>query len=347
MLPVVNVLFLGLMFLGSGLIINIFQLLALIFVLPFSRSAYRQIIAVLVDLYWSQLVWLVDWWGNVEIRVYSDADTWAHMGKEHALLICNHRSDIDWVVGWVLAQRAGCLGGTRALMKASIKYLPAIGWSLWFAEYIFLARNWSKDEQVIKRGFESLRGFPRPMWMALFVEGTRFTPAKLQAAQEYAVSAGLPVPNHTLVPRTKGFVTAVQSLRPFVPAIYDMTQTVQQGCPLPTFAGLLNRQGSVDKLLAQHAEKKSFGEEQYIVSKRSLAPLLMAWGWAVLLVGALAGIMWRAVRANTLRLSTLLTVGVVLVIVALVLQALLNATQSTKSTPAKKSTARVVKPHGE
>lgn len=25
-------------------------------------------------------------------------------GKEHALVICNHRSDIDWLVGWVLAQ---------------------------------------------------------------------------------------------------------------------------------------------------------------------------------------------------------------------------------------------------
>ena len=26
------------------------------------------------------------------------------LGKEHALVICNHRSDIDWLVGWVLAQ---------------------------------------------------------------------------------------------------------------------------------------------------------------------------------------------------------------------------------------------------
>lgn len=25
-------------------------------------------------------------------------------GKEHALVISNHRSDIDWLVGWVLAQ---------------------------------------------------------------------------------------------------------------------------------------------------------------------------------------------------------------------------------------------------
>ena len=25
-------------------------------------------------------------------------------GKEHALVVCNHRSDIDWLVGWILAQ---------------------------------------------------------------------------------------------------------------------------------------------------------------------------------------------------------------------------------------------------
>jgi 1-acyl-sn-glycerol-3-phosphate acyltransferase len=25
-------------------------------------------------------------------------------GKEHALVICNHRSDIDWLVGWITAQ---------------------------------------------------------------------------------------------------------------------------------------------------------------------------------------------------------------------------------------------------
>jgi 1-acyl-sn-glycerol-3-phosphate acyltransferase len=25
-------------------------------------------------------------------------------GKEHALIISNHRSDIDWLIGWILAQ---------------------------------------------------------------------------------------------------------------------------------------------------------------------------------------------------------------------------------------------------
>ena len=35
------------------------------------------------------------------------------------------------------------------------------------------------------------------------MEGTRFTQAKLLAAQEYAASAGLPVPQNVLIPRTK------------------------------------------------------------------------------------------------------------------------------------------------
>lgn len=39
--------------------------------------------------------------------------------------------------------------------------------------------------------------------MALFAEGTRFTKAKLEAARKYATEAGLRVPRHVLVPRTK------------------------------------------------------------------------------------------------------------------------------------------------
>lgn len=56
---------------------------------------------------------------------------------------------------------------------------------------------------VLQSGFEHLKDFPRPFWLALFVEGTRFTQEKLLAAQEYAASAGLPVPRNVLVPRTK------------------------------------------------------------------------------------------------------------------------------------------------
>lgn len=40
-------------------------------------------------------------------------------------------------------------------------------------------------------------------WLALFVEGTRFTQEKLEAAQEYASIRSLPSPRNVLIPRTK------------------------------------------------------------------------------------------------------------------------------------------------
>lgn len=55
----------------------------------------------------------------------------------------------------------------------------------------------------VQDGYASLKGFPRTLWVALFVEGTRFTKAKLEAAKKYAADAGLRVPKHVLVPRTK------------------------------------------------------------------------------------------------------------------------------------------------
>ncbi|KAL9250017.1 1-acyl-sn-glycerol-3-phosphate acyltransferase 3-like protein [Drosera capensis] len=76
----------GLIFLLSGLIVNLFQAILYVLVHPLSKACSE--------------------------------------GKENALFISNHRSDIDWLVGWVMAQRSGCLGSTVAILKKALKYLP-------------------------------------------------------------------------------------------------------------------------------------------------------------------------------------------------------------------------------
>lgn len=154
---------LGLMFIFSGLFINGLQVISVLFILPFSRRAYRVVNMIMMEALWSELVWLLDWWAGVKVKVYTPRETSEHLGKERALVISNHRSDIDWLVGWIIAQRLGCLGGTRAVMKKSTKFLPVIGWSMWFSEYVFLSRNWTKDEKVLKNGYSSLKGFPRTL----------------------------------------------------------------------------------------------------------------------------------------------------------------------------------------
>lgn len=316
-----------------------------------------------MELLWCELVWLMDWWARVKVRVYIDNETWRCMGKEHALVISNHRSDLDWLVGWVLAQRVGCLGSTRAVMKKSSKFLPVIGWSMWFSEYIFLERSWAKDETTLKTSFQNLNGFPRPFWLALFVEGTRFTEDKLQAAQEFAASAGLPIPRNVLIPRTKGFVSAVANLRAFVPAVYDMTVAIPKGAPSPTMLRLLSGKPSVvhvhirrytmsdlpeteegvaqwckntfnskDDLLERHKMDNSFGEELYRPIVRPIKPLLVVLGWSVLLL-YVAG---RLLRPLLLSWTGVAWVTGGLATVLFLMQVFILFTQSERSTPAKR-----------
>lgn len=61
-------------------------------------------------------------------------------------------------------------------------------------------------------GYEKLEDFPVPFWLALFVEGTRFTQPKLLDAQQFAISKGLDVPRNVLLPRTKVPLAVSRSL---------------------------------------------------------------------------------------------------------------------------------------
>ncbi|XP_021724087.1 1-acyl-sn-glycerol-3-phosphate acyltransferase 2-like [Chenopodium quinoa] len=354
----------GLLFFISGFIVNVIQATCFIFVRPLSKNTYRRINRFVAELLWLELVWIVDWWAGVQIKVFTDPATFQQMGKEHALVVSNHKSDIDWLVGWVLAQRAGCLGSTLAVMKKSSKLLPVIGWSMWFSEYLFLERSWAKDERTLKLGLQRLKDYPLPFWLALFVEGTRFTQAKLLAAQEYAASTGLPVPRNVLIPRTKGFVTAVSHMRSFVPAIYDMTVAIPKSSPPPTMLRLFKGQSSVvhvhikrhnmqdlpetdddvaqwckdafvakDALLDKHKADDTFGDQHLQDSGRPLKSLVVVTIWAVtIILGSIKFLQWSSLL-STWKGIAFSAVG--LGIITILMQILIQFSQSERSTPAR------------
>nr|AGO14579.1 A-class lysophosphatidate acyltransferase 2 isoform 1 [Echium pitardii] len=360
---------LGVLFFISGLFVNLIQAVFFVIVRPFSKNTYRRINRWVAELLWLELVWIIDWWAGVKIEVFADAETLRSMGNEHALLICNHRSDIDWLVGWVLAQRSGCLGSTLAVMKKSSKFLPVIGWSMWFSEYLFLERSWAKDENTLKSGLQRLKDFPQPFWVALFVEGTRFTQAKLLAAQEYATSTGLPVPRNVLIPRTKGFVTAVSHMRSFVPAIYDATVSIPKTSPPPTMLRLFKGKPSVvhvhlkrhlmkdlpenddavaqwckdtfvekDKLLDKHIAEDTFSDLPQQNIGRPLKSLVVVTCWGCMLILGIIKFLQRSMLLSSWK-------GIVISLVGLggitfLMHILIQFSQSERSTPAKVSPGR-------
>ncbi|MFS7903833.1 putative 1-acylglycerol-3-phosphate O-acyltransferase [Helianthus anomalus] len=359
----------GVLFFVSGLIVNLIQAIIFVTVRPFSKSLFRRINRQVAELLWLELVWIVDWWAGVKVNLYTDAETLKMMGKEHALVIANHKSDIDWLIGWVFAQRSGCLGSTLAVMKKSSKFLPVIGWSMWFSEYLFLERSWAKDESTLKSGLRRLKDYPQPFWLALFVEGTRFTKAKLLAAQEYASSLGLPVPRNVLIPRTKGFVTSVSEMRSFAPAIYDMTVAIPKDSTPPTMLRLFKGQSSVihvkvkrhlmkdlpetdegvaqwckdifvakDDILDKHKELNAFPDSELHDIGRPLKSLVVVVSWACLLVlGIFKFLQWSNLLSSWKGL-TFTAIG--LGIVTFLMQILIQFSQSERSTPAKVAPTR-------
>ncbi|KAK9289927.1 hypothetical protein L1049_008088 [Liquidambar formosana] len=360
---------LGVLFFTSGLVVNLIQALCFVLIRPISKSTYRRINRVVAELLWLELVWLVDWWAGVKVQIYTDKETFRLMGKEHALFICNHRSDIDWLVGWVMAQRSGCLGSTLAVMKKSSKFLPVIGWSMWFSEYLFLERSWAKDESTLKSGIQRLKDYPQPFWLALFVEGTRFTQAKLLAAQEYAASTGLHVPRNVLIPRTKGFVSSVSHMRSFVPAIYDGTVAIPKNQPSPTMLRLFKGQPSVvhvhikrhvmkelpetdddvaqwcrdlfvakDALIDKHIAEDTFGDQELQDTGRPIKSLVVVISWSCLLIfGAIKFLQWSALLSSWKGIA-FSAIG--LAIVTFLMHILIQFSQSERSNPGKVAPAK-------
>ncbi|XP_057745191.1 1-acyl-sn-glycerol-3-phosphate acyltransferase 2-like [Arachis stenosperma] len=361
---VVTIIPVGILFFTTGLIVNLIQTICYCLVRPISKSLYRRISRVALELLWLELVWLFDWWAGVKLQIFTDQEIINKMGKEHALVICNHRSDIDWLVGWILAQRWGCLGSALAVMKKSSKFLPVIGWSMWFAEYLFLERSWAKDENTLKSGIQRLQDYPLPFWLALFVEGTRFTQAKLLAAQEYATTTGLPVPRNVLIPRTKGFVSAVSNMRSFVPAIYDVTLAIPKNSPPPTLLRIFKGEPSVvhvhikrhlmnelpkddegvaqwcrdvfvakDALLDKHKYEDKFSDKESHDAGKPIKSLLVVISWYILLfVGFVKFVLFFPLLMSWKGLTiSIAALGVVTIL----MQILIRFSQSEHSTPAK------------
>lgn len=74
----------------------------------------------------------------------------------------------------------------------------------------------------------------------LFPEGTRFTPSKHEASLEFARKNNQVELKHHLLPRTKGFIASLPSMRGKVPALYDIEVAFKPDDPVkPTIRNLL------------------------------------------------------------------------------------------------------------
>ncbi|XP_063584996.1 1-acyl-sn-glycerol-3-phosphate acyltransferase gamma-like isoform X2 [Penaeus indicus] len=207
----------------SGVIINFIQFVLYVTLRPFNKSLYCQLNYYLMYSLMSQVLFLAEWWSGSDVRVFASEECFNKWGKEHALIIMNHTYEVDWLMGWIIADRSKTLGSAKVFVKKMMQYVPTIGWAWRCSDIIFLNRNWQEDKRIMQNQIKEFFDYPYPVWMLLFAEGTRFTPEKHEASMEFARKRGLPELKRHLIPRTRGFIQCAQSLKGKFPVIYDVT----------------------------------------------------------------------------------------------------------------------------
>lgn len=151
--------------------------------------------------------------------------------QENAILFANHQSGVDTVLLLVLAHHFGRVGDVRYFVKDILKYIPAVGWGMWFLGCLFLKRDWQRDRRRIEKAMGEFKQAEAPLWLILFPEGTRLTREKLLDAQEWARRSGRPIPQNVLEPHARGLHSAICRLEGHVQVVYDVTIAYPDGAP--------------------------------------------------------------------------------------------------------------------
>lgn len=212
-------------YLLGGLITNFLQLLTFIFVKTFSAKWGRKINGYLQASLFSVFTFVVEWHCNCNIRFFCFPEDVKNINREHCLSICNHRGEVDWLLGYVVTERLDCLRGCKSLIKKEAKYLPVVGWKMWFSDYLFLSRNWAKDADTIRKTCQTWASYDPHInnnFYVLYAEGTRFTLAKHEASIKFCEERSIEPFRNVLYPRTKGAVEVISQLGDSLDCVYDV-----------------------------------------------------------------------------------------------------------------------------
>ncbi|GIY79157.1 1-acyl-sn-glycerol-3-phosphate acyltransferase delta [Caerostris darwini] len=226
-------------FMFSGLLLNALQFILYMTLYNVNRNLYRKLNYYLIYFSWTQILAVYEWRSNSSCTLYGDEVSIREFGKEHCIIVMNHKYDIDWVVCWFITNHLKMLANSKTCAKKQLRNIPVIGWGWIFAEMIFLERSWDKDKLVLGEKLDKIVEYTDPIMLLLFCEGTRFTPEKHKASMEFAKTRNLPQLQHHLCPRTSGFNFIAKHCKNKIPYIYNIQLGFPETEKKPTFSNML------------------------------------------------------------------------------------------------------------
>ncbi|NXU61075.1 PLCE acyltransferase, partial [Horornis vulcanius] len=136
------------------------------------------------------------------------------------------RRAVDWIIADMLAIRQNALGHVRYVLKDGLKWLPLYGW--YFSQHggVYVKRSAKFNEKEMREKLRAQMKAETPMYLVIFPEGTRYNPEipkVIADSQSFAEKEGLAILKHVLTPRVKATHVAIDTMKDYLDAVYDVT----------------------------------------------------------------------------------------------------------------------------
>jgi len=115
------------------------------------------------------------------------------------------------------------LATEKIVLKSALKMVPGFGWGMQHFCFLFLQRDWQKDEPYMAKALGHFVRHEYPLQLLIFPEGTDLSPTNQQKSNQFASIHQLPSYNYVLHPRVRGLQHALHCLGNSVDYLYDIT----------------------------------------------------------------------------------------------------------------------------
>lgn len=133
----------------------------------------------------------------------------------NVVLICNHRTCLDWMFLWALCLMTGRIGSMKIALRNDMKMWPGCGWAMQCFGFVFLSRrNREADLVTLANAAKHHCKEKGPgLTLMLFPEGTDLSPSNIKKNHEFAKEKGLELYNEVLHPKLAGFRAVVSAVK--------------------------------------------------------------------------------------------------------------------------------------
>lgn len=259
-MQLLRILAFGIYFFTIGFFIHGAQLLGIPLYF-FNKDWFYAWMAMTKQFFGLLITTMTQWWSPTLVRISGDKSMAGLLRQDEqglltvnfgdrAVIMSNHQIYTDWLYLWWIAytNAVPTHGHIYIILKDSLKWVPLIGPAMQLYGFIFMARKWATDQEVMRYRLQKLntrhsgpmsgsRGAAQldPMWLLIFPEGTNLSANTRGHSEKYSAKSGIPDMKHQLLPRSTGLQFCLQELHGTVDYIYDCT-IGYEGTPVGGYA---------------------------------------------------------------------------------------------------------------